>query len=59
MKIVYLVESGSGIIYSIMYSREDAERFVELLNSHDKRRRCKVVPRTVYCGQPPFMGFNK
>lgn len=59
MKMIYIVESGSGVIYAIFYEFNDAKNFKDQLNAQDKRRRCKVVSRTVFIGQPPILGFNR
>lgn len=60
MAMVFLVEdvgNSPGKIYAVFAEEDDADIFAEDMEADDWVVR--VVPRTLYYGQPPFQGFNR
>ena len=57
---VYLVEdcgNSPGRIYAVLVSEDDAERFASAV-AYEMDTECQVVPRTLFHGQPQYLGYN-
>ena len=56
MTTIYLVEdchNSPGKIYAVFADEADAENYASFFDY------AQVVPRTLYYGQPPFVGYCK